>query len=197
MNTKLFTGAALTTLAALVFCAAPLHKLQPGGSGFLYPEPTEDSTLTCVEPYEVDKPDAVDEPDVVEYDNPIDPRALELVARAIWGEAEGVQSKAEQAAVAWCIFNRVDATGQTIEEVVTAPNQFHGLYRLEGDVPEYFIQLAEDVMLRWRMEQVGHEDVGRTLPKDYLYFIGDGERNHFSKEWKGSDYWDWTLESPY
>ena len=191
MNTKHFTGAALVALAALVFCAAPLHKLQPSGSGFLYPEPTEDSTLTCVEPYEVD------EPDVVEYDNPIDPRALELVARAIWGEAEGVQSKAEQAAVAWCIFNRVDATGQTIEEVVTAPNQFHGLYRVEGDVPEYFIQLAEDVMLRWRMEQVGHEDVGRVLPKDYLYFIGDGSRNHFSKEWKGSDYWDWTLESPY
>lgn len=191
MNTKHFTGAALIALAALVFCAAPLHKLQPSDSGFLYTEPTEDSTLTCVEPYEVD------EPDVVEYDNPLDPYEVELVARTIWGEAEGVQSKAEQAAVAWCVFNRVDATGQTIEEVVTAPNQFQGLYRLEGEVPEYFIQLAEDVMQRWRMEQVGHEDVGRVLPKDYLYFIGDGSRNHFSKEWKGSDYWDWSLESPY
>lgn len=191
MNTKHFTGAALVALAALVFCAAPLHKLLPSDSGFLYTEPTEDSTLTCVEPYEVD------EPDVVEYDNPLDPYEVELVARTIWGEAEGVQSKSEQAAVAWCIFNRVDATGQTIEEVVTAPNQFQGLYRLEGEVPEYFIQLAEDVMQRWRMEQVGHEDVGRTLPKDYLYFIGDGARNHFSKEWKGSDYWDWSLKSPY
>ena len=191
MNTKHFTGAALVVLAALVFCAAPLHELQPGGSGFLYPEPTDDSTKACVEPYEQDEPDAVG------YDNPLDPYAVELVARTIWGEAEGVQSKTEQAAVAWCIFNRVDATGQTIEEVVTAPNQFEGLYRLEGEVPEYFIQLAEDVMQRWRMEQMGYEDVGRVLPEGYLYFIGDGSRNHFSKEWKGSDHWDWTLKSPY
>ena len=120
-----------------------------------------------------------------------------LLGRTIWGEAEGVQDKAEQAAVAWCILNRVDATGQTIEEVVTAPGQFHGFYRVEGEVPREFLDLAADVLNRWNLEKQGTEDVGRVLPADYLYFVGDGARNYFSKEWQSSDYWGWTLKSPY
>jgi hypothetical protein len=91
----------------------------------------------------------------------------------------------------------VDARGQTIEEVVTAPNQFQGFYRVKGEVPEHFLKLAEDVLLRWRMEKAGVEDVGRVLPRSYLFFIGDGERNYFSKEWKATDYWGWSLKSPY
>lgn len=120
-----------------------------------------------------------------------------LLGRTIWGEAEGVQSKTEQAAVAWCILNRVDATGQTIEEVVTAPEQFHGYYRVGEDVPREFLVLAGDVLSRWNAEKQGNENVGRVLPADYLYFIGDGARNYFSKEWQSSDYWGWTLKSPY
>lgn len=120
-----------------------------------------------------------------------------LLGRTIWGEAEGVEDKAEQAAVAWCILNRVDATGQTIAEVVTAPGQFHGFYRVEGEVPEEFLDLAADVLNRWNLEKQGAEDVGRVLPADYLYFVGDGARNYFSKEWQSSDYWGWSLKSPY
>lgn len=120
-----------------------------------------------------------------------------LLGRTIWGEAEGVQSKTEQAAVAWCILNRVDATGQTIAEVVTAPGQFYGYYRVKGEVPEEFLDLAADVLNRWNLEKQGAEDVGRVLPADYLYFTGDGERNHFRKEYQSTDYWGWTLKSPY
>lgn len=120
-----------------------------------------------------------------------------ILGRTIWGEAEGVQSKAEQAAVAWCILNRVDATGQTIAEVVTAPGQFYGFYRVKGEVPEEFLDLAADVLNRWNLEKQGVEDVGRVLPADYLYFTGDGERNHFRKEYQSTDYWGWTLKSPY
>lgn len=124
------------------------------------------------------------------------PHDVELIGRTIWGEAGGVKSKAERAAVAWCILNRVDARGQTVEEVVTAPMQFLG-YRPEGECPQEHLDLAADVLTRWNAEKEGTKDVGRTLPAEYLYFYGDGERNHFSIEWRSGLYWDWTLRSPY
>lgn len=122
-------------------------------------------------------------------------REVELIARTIWGEAEVVQSRAEQAAVAWCILNRVDSSGKTIESVITAPYQFY--YRTDDNLPSWALELAEDVLWRWGRERAGETDVGRTLPADYLYFIGDGRRNHFSIEWKSTDYWDWSLPDPY
>lgn len=137
-----------------------------------------------------------EEPTEVKVVEELDPAEIELIGRTIWGEADGVKSEAERAAVAWCILNRVDATGQSIEEVVTAPEQFKG-YRTWGKCPQRHLDLAEDVMTRWNAEKDGAEKVGRVLPADYLYFIGDGERNHFSIEWKSTDYWDWSLINPY
>lgn len=146
-------------------------------------ETTEAPAMTCV--------------DTIEEDNPLNPYSIELLGRTIWGEAEGVTDTAEQAAVAWCVLNRVDATGKSIEEVVTAPHQFVGFYRVSGEVPEHYLRLAEDVLLRWRMEKTGFEYVGRVLPAEYLYFTGDGARNHFRKDYQSTDYWDWSLKSPY
>ena len=175
----------LAVIAALIFCLLPLHKLAPADPVIhtYSAKPAEASTY-CTESY------------APEVDNPLDPYEVELIGRTIWGEAEGVEDKAEQAAVAWCVLNRVDASGKTIEEIVTAPYQFYG-FRKFGEVPEEFLQLAEDVLLRWRIEKRGGEDVGRVLPEDYLFFIGDGEHNYFSKEWQATDYWDWSLKSPY
>jgi hypothetical protein len=182
MHTRTFYIITAAVFAAILFCILPLEKLQPvEAEPRTYWEDTE--TASCTE--------------APEEDNPLDPYEVELIGRTIWGEAEGVNDKAEQAAVAWCILNRVDDSGKTIEEVVTAPNQFQGFYRVTGEVPEHFLQLAEDVLLRWRMEKAGADDVGRVLPADYLFFIGDGARNYFSKEWKATDYWGWTLKSPY
>ncbi len=124
------------------------------------------------------------------------PEEVELIGRTIWGEAGGVQSEAERAAVAWCILNRVDAWDKSIEEVVTAPMQFLG-YRPKGECPQAHLDLAADVLTRWNAEKEGATDVGRTLPADYLYFYGDGERNHFSIEWRSGIYWRWTLTNPY
>ena len=36
-----------------------------------------------------------------------------------------------------------------------------------------------------------------SLPKEYLYFTGDGAHNYFTTEWQGGQTWDWSLESPY
>ncbi len=123
---------------------------------------------------------------------------IELIARTIWGEAGYIESQAEQAAVAWCILNRVDAyENLSIEQVITTPFQF--FYENGGTkpVPDRYIALAKDVVARWELEHAGQTDVGRTLPADYQFFIGDGEHNFFTTEWRGTDFWDWSLPSPY
>ena len=51
---------------------------------------------------------------------------VEMLAKTIWGEARGVESITEKAAVAWCILNRVDAKGYAcggdIEYVLPSPD---------------------------------------------------------------------------
>ena len=70
---------------------------------------------------------------------------VELIAKTVWQEARGIPSKAEQAAVVWCILNRVDDDrwGDTIAEVVTAPHQF--AYDAGAPVTDELRRLAEDV----------------------------------------------------
>jgi hypothetical protein len=122
--------------------------------------------------------------------------AAEMIGRTIWGEAGGIADPAERAAVAWCILNRVDEWNASIRAIVTAPDQFHG-YLPEGECPQEHIDLAADVLARWAAEKAGADDVGRVLPAEYLYFWGDGEHNWFRTSWKGNDYWDWSMPSPY
>lgn len=122
---------------------------------------------------------------------------IDYIAKTIWGEARGIPSRTEQAAVAWCILNRVDA-GEfpgTIAGVVTQPAQFSG-YR-ESYPAEPFRELARDVVERWQAEKAGTEDVGRVLPKEYRYFFGDGKHNHFTAQWKGAEEYVWSLPTPY
>lgn len=135
-------------------------------------------------------------PAEVEVITDLDPEEVELIGRTIWGEAEGVKSKAERAAVAWCILNRVDAYHKTVEEIVTAPNQFQG-YRTEGECPQEHLDLAADVLRRYYDEKAGNQAVGRVLPEEFIYFTGDGSRNHFTTTWRSTNYWDWSYGNPY
>lgn len=120
-----------------------------------------------------------------------------LIAKVLWTECRGVEDTAQQAAVVWCILNRVDHEDfpDTIEGVVKQKHQF--AYRSSAPVTEELLSLAQDVILRWELEKLDVGDVGRVLPEDYLYFSGNGSRNRFRKTYKSKKYWDWSLESPY
>lgn len=123
---------------------------------------------------------------------------VDMLARLIYTEARGVRSKTEQAAVVWCVLNRLDNPNRpqkTIAEVVCAPHQFD--YRPWAPVLPEFEELAADVLKRWQAERDGQADVGRVLPPEYQYFEGWGGRNWFSAEWKSGEYWGWGLDSPY
>lgn len=128
--------------------------------------------------------------------NPWTEQEVIALAQMLYGECRGVKSKTEQAACVWCVLNRCDAEGKSVIEIVTAPRQFHG-YDPTHPVWDDLVALSEDVLSRWYREKDGEESVGRVLPADYLWFSGDGERNHFRNEYKGGEVWDWSLPSPY
>lgn len=128
----------------------------------------------------------------------VDEEEVTMLAKLIWGEARGVPSDEQKAAVVWCVLNRVDSElyPNTINEVVTQEYQFSG-YSESNPVTEEFKEIAEDVLIRWHQEKDGIEKVGRVLPCEYLFFWGDGVRNYFSVEWRSQEYYDWSLPSPY
>jgi hypothetical protein len=121
---------------------------------------------------------------------------IDMIAKTVWGEARGL-NEFEQSMVVWCILNRVDDKQCSIAEIVTAPNQFHG-YNKNHPVTDEIRTLVEDVIVRWKMEKVCNWNVGRTLPKEYLWFHGDGKHNYFRDAYSGSyNTWNWDCWNPY
>lgn len=124
------------------------------------------------------------------------------LARMAYGEALVTGSDTEMSACMWVALNRLDSDDayysgcQTVHDVVEQERQFHG-YSPENPVDLHLAELARDVLERWTAEKRGKSDVGRTLPAEYMYFHGDGERNYFTTEYGGGATYDWSLESPY
>lgn len=132
----------------------------------------------------------------------------ETLAQMAWGECRGVadltagggivSAEYQQACTMWAVLNRYDAgfDGDSIAEIVTAPKQFHG-YSAAHPVSEELLALAYDVLERWQAEKTGAADVGRVLPAEYVFFVGDGENNYFCTEYGSCVYYTWELPDPY
>lgn len=123
---------------------------------------------------------------------------IEALCKTVWGEARGC-SKTEQAAVVWCALNRVEDERfpNDIISVLTQENQFNG-YDESYPIDSSIYVLVNDVLNRWYIEDESLGDVGRVLPKDYCWFLGNGTENVFRNSYNG-DYniWDWSFMSPY
>lgn len=118
------------------------------------------------------------------------------IAKVLYRECRGIPSITEQACVAWTILNRVDKQNSSIYSVVRAPHQY--AFNSNTPVRDNLLELAYDVLDRWSREKQGETDVGRVLPKSYIYFEGDGKRNYFRDKYQGNyNIWDYSLETPY
>lgn len=153
----------------------------------------EERTIISAYSYEFEtKEEQITAPYVMYYQD----SDIIMLAKLMYRECGGVPSDTEKACVVWTVLNRVDESGETISEVITAANQF--AYCANSPVNDDLYQLAEDVLTRWNNEKNGEENVGRVLPHDYLWFSGDGEHNHFRNAYKGQfSIWDYSLETPY
>ena len=120
-----------------------------------------------------------------------------MLAKLMWGEARGIESKTEVACVGWAVCNRVDDQPEpvTVRYVITVPNRF--CYSESFPVREDLLWLARDVLERWTMESLGCPCAGRVLPSDYRWFVGRDGRNRFRNAYKGGEQWDYSLPSPY
>lgn len=111
---------------------------------------------------------------------------VEAIARTLYGECRGVETVAEQEAVAWVILNRLDAGyDDTVLGVVSAPGQFAGYDPAHPLWPE-LVEVAERVLTMHHREQLG-ERVARVLPLEYLWFSGDGMKNTFRDQYRGGN----------
>ena len=172
--------------------------------------PQEEVVVVVIEPTPVVEPELEPEP-APEPEEIVIPETISvtgenrdeittMLAKTMYGEARGIKSVTEQACVAWTILNRVDDGQGTIKEVTTKKRQFY--YRQDSLMIDDFGRdlkaLAEDIILRWEREHAGETDVGRVLPKEYIYFHGKHGHNWFRVKYRDYSHpWDYSLESPY
>ena len=58
-------------------------------------------------------------------------------------------------------------------------------------------------MDRWSREKAGQGNIGRVLPKGYLWYYGDGKHNRFYNNYQAfrsnntAKAWNYSLKSPY
>lgn len=127
-------------------------------------------------------------------------KVLKRECGGLQGVYRGVGAKARQAAVAWCALNRLDSEDPYYPDTLAGVLTQSGAFAWIPDTyaGQELIDLARDVVSRWWREKNGETDVGRTLPKEYLFFAGDGKENHFRDKYAGNfTYWDWSLADPY
>lgn len=124
-----------------------------------------------------------------------------MMAKLMYGEARGIKSQQEIAAIGWVVVNRVDDSRfpNTVEKVITQPSQFHYISSnpTKSDYGYDLTYIARHVLDSWCAEKEGLNIGGRVLPKDYLYFHGANGRNYFKKTVNSKDYWNFSLPNPY
>lgn len=114
-----------------------------------------------------------------------DPDETDVIALAQCLEGEcGGCSVIQQQAVCCVVFNRVDSPDfpGTLMGVITAPKQFHG-YSPSNPVRDDLYDLAYQEIVRWHNGEPG------VIGPEYLYFWGDGRRNHFTTAYHGGREW--------
>ena len=134
-----------------------------------------------------------------------------MIAQTVWGEARGVRTGKEKAAIVWTLCNRYDNGhyGKTFSTIITAKDQFAG-YGNDYPITEDCLKCVIDVLSRWMKEKeivknnptITLEDAGkitgRVLPTDYIYFTSNRKgANVFFTNWRNKDYWNWSWDDPY
>lgn len=104
-----------------------------------------------------------------------------LLCQTVWGEARGC-SREEQMLVVWCICNRADSSGKSIEQVVLQPNQFYG-YNPEHPVTNEIREVVYEVLDAWSRNETALVYEPYATSPNYLYFSGDGVHNWFREEY--------------
>lgn len=121
---------------------------------------------------------------------------ITMIAQTMWAEARGL-SKMEILAVGICVLNRVldPRWPDTVSGVLRQPHQFAWTGR--EPVDDVLLSIAMDATILISREVAGEVLDNRVLPREYVYFAGDGRHNYFRTAYRGGTVWDWSLPDPY
>lgn len=113
-----------------------------------------------------------------------------IMAELMYCEARGLSNR-ELAAIGWVVLNRVDSSGfpDTISSVIKEKNQFSHYYGAptKNDDGTDIKVVAREVLDTWSAEKAGVSYGNRILPKEYLFFHGNGGHNWFKKTENSKD----------
>ena len=123
------------------------------------------------------KADTVVEDSQIPYDIPCTDEEVDIMAVILHNEASvGCVSEVERSMVVWCMLNRYDVQflkDTTMKDICTHKSQF--AYKANTYPRTEDRNLVIDVIERWSKEKAGQKAVGRTLPKQFLYFVQDSD----------------------
>ena len=177
----LVSGGVTLALVSFISCPGPRQDYVPSVSQTL-PLTVESLVEEVPSPMPTmsveSEPEPEFEPEVVAKYSSYE---VTLVCQTVYGEARGC-SREEQMLVAWCICNRADSNGASIEQVVTAPRQFHG-YNPENPVTDEIRSVVLEVLDAWSRGQKALVYEPYATTSEYMYFSGDGAHNWFREEY--------------
>lgn len=173
---QFITAFTLIVLLALLICIVYARATWEDKE---LPSPDPAQTLSVEEPAEPEPsetPEPSEEP--IYYVMYFTEDDVAEVAKMLWGEARGC-TRDNQIKCAWIVCNRVDDARfpDTIQGVLSQPNQFHG-YSESFPVTDELYNVAFDVLTRWSYEKQGIP-VRRELASSFLWFTGNGVENIF------------------
>lgn len=176
LTRTLVSGSVMLGLVSFISWPGPKQDCVPSASQML---PLTAESHVEEAPNQMPMSFVESEPEVVAKYNSYE---VTLVCQTVYGEARGC-SKEEQMLVVWCICNRADSSGASIEQVVTAPRQFHG-YNPEHPVTDEIRSVVLEVLDAWSggQEALVYEPYATT--SEYLFFSGDGAHNWFREGWR-------------
>ena len=197
MNTKFSEIISLTVVTSSIFaCMCQNVLINSNAYSSEYVSLPEKKAYPVIYGW-IDKQD-LNEPKKKKYTD----EDVTILSKLLYGEAKGVKSEMRQAAVIWCVLNRVDDKrwSDSIHDVATQNCQFGG-YITTNPVEDHLKEIVTDVLERWSREKDGEEDVGRVLPPEYTFFCGGYGENWFYRyedfNLRNKPYYDWSLPNPY
>ena len=172
---QFITAFTLIVLLALLLCIVYARATWDGEA---LPAPDTVETAEAQESSEAPEPSEAP----IYYEMYFTEEDVAEVAKMLWGEARGC-TRDNQIKCAWVVVNRVDDDRfpDTIQGVLSQPNQFHG-YDPSYPVTDELYSVAFDVLTRWSYEKQGIP-VRRELPGSFLWFTGNGSENIFREAW--------------
>ena len=162
---------------------------------------TEKTTAPSTKAEVVETEESTDNNENISYYNYVTETEICMLAYLVdkeagIGETQWSLPDYKREAIVWVVLNRVDDTSgsfpNSVYNVLYQKNQFRSYYG--NDYTSSTYNLVCKVLTLWAQEKTyGYPAAGRSLPREYKWYSGDGSNNWFRTTYPDYGvYWDWS-----